>query len=73
MVDGLAAVVACVDDDAIAVVELMAAGEVGGDSHEVSEERLMLCHSFGLRGYVLFWDDEQMCGGLRVNVGEADA
>jgi hypothetical protein len=72
VVDGLSAVVAGVDDDAIAAIELMAAGEVGSDGHKVSEKRLVLRHGFGLRGDVFFWDDEQVCGCLRANVREAD-
>jgi hypothetical protein len=73
VVDCLAAVVAGVDDDPIASIELMAAGEVGCDRQEVSEKRLVLCHGFGLRGDVFLGDDKQMCGCLRVDVGEADA
>ena len=72
VVDRLASVIASVDNDTIAAIELMAAGEVGGDGHQVSEERLVFRYGLSLRGDVLFGDDEQMRGRLGIDVGKAD-
>jgi hypothetical protein len=73
VVDCLPTVIARIDDDAIAAIELMVTGEVCGDRHQMSEQRLMLRYGLGLGGDVLFGNDEQMRGRLGVDVGKADA
>jgi hypothetical protein len=73
MVHRLPAVIACVNDNAIASIELVTAGKVGSHRHKMSEQRLMLCHGPGLRGDVFLRDDEEMGGGLWVDIREADA
>ena len=66
--DGLAAVVAGVDDDAEAVGE-HALGERGRFFEEMAEE---FGGCFGDVGVVLLGNEQQVGGGLRVDVGEGD-
>src|SRR5260370_41285913 len=73
MMDGLAAVVAGVDNDAIAAIEPLAPRKVRRGCHQVPKQRFVLGHSLGLRGNVLFGDDNQMRRRLRVDIREADA
>jgi len=70
MIDGLAAVGAGVDDDAIAVVESLGAGNIGCYRDEMAEERAMSGIGFGEGNDVLAGRDENMHRGLRVDVSE---
>jgi len=72
VVDGLAAIVAGVDDQAVAVGEGVGAGEIGGDGGEMAEEGSVVRGGVGERGEVLLGDDEDVSGGLRVDVGEGE-
>ena len=72
VVDGLAAVVAGVDDQAVAVGEAVGAGEVCRYGGEMAEEGGVFFRDVGERGEVLFGDDEEVGGGLRVDVGEGE-
>ncbi len=72
VVDGLAAVVAGVDDQAVPVGEAVCAGEVGGYGGEVAEERGVFLGDVGERGEVLLGDDKEVGGGLGVDVGKGD-
>ena len=69
MMHGLAAVVSGVDDDAIALGQLLP-GDGGSSADEVAEDGL---RSMGGSGEVLTRDDEQVGWGFGVDVGEDDA
>ncbi len=73
VVDGLAAVFASVEDDAVAAIQLSSARDLRRDGQQVAEQWRMFGGCLCLRGDVLFGDDEQMGGGLRTDVGEDDA
>jgi hypothetical protein len=68
VVNGLAAVVAGVQDEAEAVGEF-AVGERGGFPEQMTKD---FCGGFGYVGEVLFWDEEPVGGGLRVDVGKGE-
>jgi hypothetical protein len=72
VLDGLAAVGAGVDDDAVAVGEVLLAGDFGGGGEELAEERGVGGGGVGERGDVLFGDDEDVDGGLGVDVREGE-
>ena len=72
MADGLATLVAGVKHDAVAAVELSLACGVRGDGQQMAEQGRIFGGCLCLRGDVLFGDDEQMDGSLRVDVGEDD-
>jgi hypothetical protein len=69
----LSAVIPGVDDDAVASVQLMSAGELGGCGHQMSQQRRVFSQRLGLRGDVLLGDDKQMRRRLWVDIGKADA
>ena len=73
VMDGLATLIARVDDDAVALVEPLVAREVGSGGHQVAQQRLVLRERLRLGCDVLFGDEEQMCRGLRIDIREADA
>lgn len=73
MVDRLSAVIAGVDDDAIPVVQILTAGDLGGGAHQVAEERGVLPICLRERRDVKLGDDQKVSGRLRVDVGEGDA
>ncbi len=68
VVDGLTAVAASVDDDAVAVGEMLA-GDGRGGVEEFAEQG---CGSVGGGGKVLAGDGEEVSGGFGVDVGEDD-
>lgn len=72
MVHRLPALFSGVDDDPIAVVQLPAAGNVGGGSHQMAEQWGVFGGCLCLRGDVLFGDDQQVGRGLGINVGKTD-
>jgi hypothetical protein len=72
VIDGLSAVGAGVDDEAVAVGEMLVAGDLGGGGEEVAEEGRVGGGGVGGRGDVLFGNDEDVGGGLRVDVGEGE-
>ena len=74
VVDGLPAVVAGVDDDAIAAgVELELAGDLGGGGEEMAEQVGVLGSGLDERVDVAPRDEENVCGRLRLDVGEGEA
>ena len=73
MIDGLAAFVAGIDDDAVSVVEALGAGDLSGCPEQVTEEGAIALFGIGHGGDVLAWDDEHVNRGLGVNVGEGVA
>jgi hypothetical protein len=72
VVYGLAAVGAGVDDEAVAVGEVVLAGEVSGDVEEMAEGGFVVERGMGVAGDVVFGDDEEVGGGLGVDVCEGD-
>lgn len=70
MIDGLAAVGAGVDHDAITLGQLFRAGDFGCGAHEVTEQRTIVGIALGKRGDVAARSDEHMHGGCGMNVGE---
>jgi hypothetical protein len=77
VVDGLSAVGAGVEDDAVAAsvlanAEVLLAGDLGGGGEEVAEEGGVGWNSVGERGDVALGDDEDVDGGLGVDVGEGE-
>jgi len=75
--DGLAAVVAGVNDYSVASgvfgqAQAGLLGDFGGGGEEVAEEGCVVGGGFGQRGEVLFGDDEDVGGGLGVDVGEGE-
>ena len=72
VVDGLAAIGAGVDDDAVAVGEILPAGDFGGGGEEVAEEGCVVGSGMGQGGDVTLGDDEDVDGGLGVDVREGE-
>ena len=72
VVDGLSAVGAGVEDDAVAVGEVLKAGDFGGGGEEVAEEGCVGWNSVGERGDVAFGDDEDVGRGLGIDVGDGE-
>ncbi len=72
VVDGLATVVASVDDEAVAAVEMVGAGEIGGFGEEGAEEDGVVRDGVGEGSDVASGDEEEVGGGLGVDVGEGE-
>ena len=73
MVDGLAAVGAGVDDYSIALGEAFGAGDLGCGPEEMAEEFFVVGVGFGEGDDVLARGDEDVDGGLGMDVGEGVA
>lgn len=73
MVYGLAAVGAGVEDYAIAVGEAFGAGDLSCGPEEMADEFLVVGVGFGEGDDVLARGDEDVDGGLRMDVGEGVA
>jgi len=72
VVDGLSAVGAGVEDDAVAVGEVLKAGDFGGGGEEVAEEGCVGWGGVREGGDVAFGDDEDVGRGLGIDVGEGE-
>lgn len=72
MLDGLAAVGAGVDYEAIAAFEMLCAGDFAGGGEQFAEQGGVFGQGLGMGGDVAFGDDEHVHGGLRVEVGEGE-
>ena len=72
MVDGLAAVGAGVEDEAVAVGELFLAGDFGGGGEEVAEDLAMLRRGVRVGDDVALGDEQKVHGRLGIDVGEAE-
>ena len=70
VVDGLAAIGSDVDDNAVAVAEVLSARQLIGDAVEVADEGLFVFAGPDLseRGDVLPGNDERMYGSLGIDV-----
>jgi hypothetical protein len=73
MVDGLAAVGAGIDHDAVAVSEAFVAGDLRGREQQMSEEFTMVLSGGGGGLDVLAGDDEEVYGRLGIDIGEGVA
>ena len=73
MVDGLSAVGAGVDDDAISASEACVAGYLRRLREQMPEEGGVLFFGVCLRGDVLPGNDQEMGGRLGIDIGEDDA
>jgi hypothetical protein len=72
MIHGLTAIFACVDHDAIAVGESLLFGDSFDGEQEVSHEGVVLGFGIGEFGDRLLGDDEDVDGGLGVEVAEGE-
>ena len=72
MFDGLAAVGAGVDDEAVAAFEVLGAGDLGGGGEQFAEQGGVLGQGVGMGGDVALRDDEDVHGRLGVDVGEGE-
>jgi hypothetical protein len=70
MVDGLAAVMAGVENDAVAAGEFLFAGNLGGGPEQVAEQRGMVRTGISEGCEMFARNDEHVDGRLRVDVGE---
>ena len=70
MFDGLAAVLAGVDHDAIALMEVPGAGDFSRDPEQVSEQGAMGPFTLGERGDVFARGHQHMNRSLRTEVGK---
>lgn len=73
MMNRLPAIVARIHDDPVPMAQLLATRNLGGRSHQVAYQRSMLRISFGKGSKMLLRYDQQVCRGLRVDIGEANA
>ena len=71
--NGFAGVRAVVHDEAEALREVELLRDLAGDEEEVAEDGLVGGGGFADAWYQLFGDDEQVDGGLRLDVVEDDA
>lgn len=72
MVYGLSPVRTCVDDQAVAVVEVLRTGDVACFREQCAEETSVLGESMRVRADVAFRDDEDVDRRLRVDVGKSE-
>ena len=72
VVDGLAAVGTGVDDEAVAVGEVLGAGDFTSGVEKSAEDGGIVLCGVGVRGEVVLGDDEDVRGGLRVDVREGE-
>jgi len=72
MVDSLAAVRAGVDDQAVAVGEVLGAGDFHGCGEEMAEHGGVLRRGMGVGGEVLLGDEQDMDRRLRIDVREGE-
>ena len=73
MIHSLAAVFACIDDDAIAAVQLTAARNLGCGSQQMTKQWSMFSRGLRLRGNVLFRNDKQMGRSLGIDIRKTNA
>ena len=72
MGDGLAAVRAGVDDEAVAVTQLLCDGNLSRGCDQTAEHGGVLLEGFFGRGQVLFWNNEKVLRRLWVDVGKGE-
>ena len=70
--DGLSGAGADVEDGAVALLDVALAGDVGGGEVAAADEFSVGGIGFFQSGKMLFGDDENVRGGLRVNVFEGE-
>ena len=70
VVDGLAAVRPRVDDEAVAVAEVLGAGDLAGGAQQGPEQGGVLGQGVGVGRDVAFGDDEHVDGGLGTDIGK---
>ena len=70
---GLPAIVPSVHDDPVTVVQLLFTRNLSCCSHKMAHQRRILGQSLCRRADVLLGNDQQMRGGLGIDIGEADA
>ena len=68
--DGLAAIRPRVDDEAVAMVEVLGAGDLAGGAQQGPEQGGILRQGVGVGRDVAFRNDEHVDGGLRTDVGK---
>ena len=73
VVHSLPAIVACVHDDPVAIVQLLFACDLSRRGHQMAHQRRIFSQRLRRRANVLFGNDQQMRGRLRIDVGKADA
>jgi hypothetical protein len=73
VIDGLAAIFAGVDDDAVAFGKALVAGDLRGGLEKMAEEFAVLSAGVVERCEMFSGDDENVDGRLRMNVGEGVA
>ena len=72
VVDGLATVRAGVDNQAIAIGEILLAGDFVRCGEKVAEHGRVLRRGVGVRGKVLFGDEQDVYRRLRVDIREGE-
>ena len=70
MVDGLTAIVAGIHYDTVATIELLSTRQLRGRSHQMSQNRGVRFGRVGHGGHMLFGNDEEVPGRLRMDVGK---
>ena len=70
MVHGLATIRPCVDYQAIAVVQVVGAGNLAGLGEKSAQQGRIFRQRVGVGGDVPLGNHEHMHGGLRVNIGK---
>ena len=73
VVHRLPAIVACVHDDPVTVVQLLFARNLRRRGHQMAHQRSIFGRHLRRRADVLLGDHQKVCGRLRIDVGEADA
>jgi hypothetical protein len=73
VVNGLSAMLAGVDDDAIPARQVLSSCELGRSRHEMTEQLAVVGIGLTHGADVLAWNDEQMHGRLGMNIGEGVA
>ena len=68
----MAAVGTGVDDEAVAVGEVLGAGDFTSGVEKSAEDGGIVLCGVGVRGEVVLGDDEDVCWGLGVDVGEGE-
>jgi hypothetical protein len=73
VVDGLATMLSCIDNSAIALLEAFGAGNLSRGPMQMANQRIVLFSRMRDRGYVLAGYDQDVHGRLWIDVGEGVA
>jgi hypothetical protein len=70
--DGLSGSRADVEDGAVSVLDFALPGDFGGGKVAAADDFCVFCSGFLQSGEMFLGDDENVCGGLRIDIFEGE-